>query len=470
MSIPIPWGQRGSGHHATRVYVFFIALLLLPISARGAGTDRTLEGEERPYGFYGDIRYRYESRDNFSDKYYGSRPAEGAAHDAFLLQRLQIGMRYKVSRHLELALGMRDARVWDLDVPDEAYYNKSFGMINHPHKGYTEPYETYLKFNGLWGRDVTCVAGRQTICYGDNRIFGPGDWGNTGRYQWDALRLSWKNGPHFLDALWGAYIIREPEELSLNHRHDGYGAAIYGHYEAAGALILEPFLASKYDRHETFKGESGTGDRESWFSGVRLYGSLANGTYYDVTGVLERGTYGADQIRAYGYHIKGGWKVKSLPWSPDVSAEYSYASGDDDPTDGTRKTFAGVFGARDTMYGRVNLFDWENLGDAQANLMVFPRKGLSFLAEFHKFWLAEEKDSWSLNRKLYRDRTGRSGDEVGRELDLIATYDFKPGMTTMDDKIKIMVGACRFWPDTFAKQVADDEAADWIFVQMNYCL
>ncbi len=33
-------------------------------------------------------------------------------------------------------------------------------------------------------------AGRQSVSYADNRVFGPGNWGNVGRYWWDVVKLT----------------------------------------------------------------------------------------------------------------------------------------------------------------------------------------------------------------------------------------------------------------------------------------
>ncbi len=43
------------------------------------------------------------------------------------------------------------------------------------------------------------------------------------------------------------------------------------------------------------------------------------------------------------------------------------------------------------MYGRMNLFQWKNIRDAQVNLEATPRKDIPIEAEYHKFWLAEKR-------------------------------------------------------------------------------
>jgi hypothetical protein len=82
-------------------------------------------------------------------------------------------------------------------------------------------------------------------------------------------------------------------------------------------------------------------------------------------------------------------------------------------------------------------------------------------AGFHRFLLAEKADAWYLNPKAYRDPTGGSGDEVGRELDIITTW--KPSPNNV-----FMAGYGHFWPDEFARKMATDTEADWVFLQWEY--
>jgi len=166
--------------------------------------------------------------------------------------------------------------------------------------------------------------------------------------------------------------------------------------------------------------------------------------------------------------VKSGWKFAELPGKPELSFEYSYASGDGDPEDGRRKTFSGVFGSRDKMYGRINLFDWRNLKNSQFNLEISPLPKLSLLAEFHDFKLAEKRDGWSLNPSLYRDPSGAAGDEVGRELDLIATWETSITGKAFAGRLTVQLGACRFWAGNFAQKVAADKNANWFFCQLQY--
>ena len=417
---------------------------------------------------FADLRYRYEFQHNFNKKFYGSDPAEGKADDGFLLQRIRIGFKWEPTENFQLSMGIQDSRAFGQALPDDIFYKKSLGLQHNPYKDYFEPFNTYIFFKKILGLNLSLKAGRQLIYYGDKRVFGPGQWGNTGRYQWDAVKVSYKFGKNFIDCFWGANMVHDPDELSWLHRHYYYGAAIYSHLEAGPHLGIEPFFVAKYDPKDNYSGESGIGDFNAFFPGIRVFGRYWDNLFYNMTYVHNWGNYGSDPINAFGYHVLLGYDLPKDLLNPTATVEYSYASGDSDPYDGKRGTFNGVFGSRDKMYGRINFFDWSNLKDAQLNLELRPMKTAYIKIELHKFWLAEKKDGWSMNPKLYRDKTGNSGDEVGREIDLILRYSLKQIMNIPWGDVKLMLGYSHFWPDEFADTVADTVEADWFFFQIRY--
>lgn len=415
--------------------------------------------------FGGAIRFRYEFQDNFSQKYYGNNPARGSSDDGFLLGRFRAGLDYRPSQKIHLSLWMQNSEVWDIALPDSAFYTATFAKEHNPNKDRWEFWDTYLEVKELFGLPLTVKGGRQRIFYGDNRIFGPGEWGNDGRWIWDAAKVSYSFSGGFLDAYYGRTQLHEPGEFSLNHRHGFESFGIYGHVELPErfiSLAVEPFFITKVDDHDRYTGGDGAkGDLDSYYLGLRSCMKAYKGFDYDLTFISQQGDFSGDDIEAYGYHILLGYQFTGLFFKPRVSIEYSYASGDDDRPDDEYETFDGAFGARDKLYGRLNLFYWQNLKDAQINLEVKPRKWIYIKVELHKFWLAERNDAWYLNKRLYRDPSGNSGNQLGREFDIVARLDFPKSN-------QIQLGYGHFWPDEFVKKQASSKEADWIFLQWVY--
>ena len=438
--------------------------LFIPLTSDTLFAVQAVEEPPAELTFGLNLRARYEFQDNFNQKYYGDHPAQGEANDGYLLGRLRAGLDWRPTDNIHLALWGQHADAWDYELPDEAFYNKTFKRINHPQKDRWELYETYLEVKELLAPGFAIKAGRQKIYYGDKRVFGPGEWGNSGRWIWDAVKLSWSFQRGFVDMFYGRTMLHQINQFSLDHRHGYDSIGLYAHFDLLqkpAKVILEPMLFTKTDNHDNYAGEvdKTPGDLEAWYVGARLH-AAAKGTEFGGTFLQEKGDFASDSIDAYGYHVMLAHTFP-VAWTPKLGVAYSYASGDSDPTDGENETFDGAFGAKDKMYGRMNLFCWSNLRDLEANLTLKPRPGVSITAEVHQFKLAESRDAWYLNKSLYRDKSGQSGDEVGKEFDIVAAWK-------VNDDHKLMTGFGHFWPDEFAENLASDKQANWVFFQWEY--
>jgi len=387
--------------------------------------------------FNTELRARYEFQNSFNQKFYGDNPGQGKANDGFLLGRLRAGLDWYPTDKIHVALWGQHAEAWDYALSDDDFYNSTFERINHPQKDRLELYETYVEVKDILNTGVGIKTGRQKIAYGDNRVFGPGEWGNSGRWIWDAAKLSWVFDRGFVDFFYGQTMLHEVNQFSLNHRHGYESFALYSHFELLQKplkLVFEPMVFTKKDDHANYAGEvDKTPDNlDSWYVGAHLVASM-HGWELEGTYLKEEGTFAKDDIDAYGYHAMLAYTFPTT-WKPRF---------------------------KDKMYGRMNLFSWSNLQDYEASVTIKPRKWLSVKGEVHQFKLADRHDGWSLNRKAYRDKTGRSGNDVGKEIDVLATIKYFKNHT-------IMTGLGHFWPDEFAENVASDKQATWFFLQWEY--
>nr|HDN01057.1 hypothetical protein [Deltaproteobacteria bacterium] len=187
-----------------------------------------------------DIRYRWEYKNNFNQKYYGENPPEGDSYDGSLLQRIRLTFDFNPHKNVHISAGLQDSRAYDAALPDDAFHNSRLGLEHNPNKDNWELFDTYLELKNLFGQELRLKGGRQIIAYGDKRVFGPGEWGNTGRYIWDAVKLSYRFGENSVDTFYGRNIIHEPGRFSLDHRHFFEGCAVYSHL-----LIPWSFLARR---------------------------------------------------------------------------------------------------------------------------------------------------------------------------------------------------------------------------------
>ncbi|MGQ9472418.1 MAG: alginate export family protein, partial [Candidatus Aminicenantales bacterium] len=121
------------------------------------------------------LRLRGELDHNFNIRSYGP-----GASDNFLLSRARFEFTLTPISFLSFHVQIQDAEVLGSRFSDADFSGK-----NNPYHDPFDLNQLYLDFQP--NQAFFLRAGRQSVSLGDNRVFGPGEWGNTGRYAWDAL-------------------------------------------------------------------------------------------------------------------------------------------------------------------------------------------------------------------------------------------------------------------------------------------
>lgn len=405
----------------------------------------------------GELRVRFESFDNMNEKYFGKNPKLGASEDSYLMTRLRLGVNYKIDDHWQAKLSMQDSRVLGWGFENSDWYNKEFAQEHNTQVDEFELYQTYLEYKN---EGTTITMGRQNIMYGDNRVFGPGEWKNSGKWVWDAMKVSFKEDQNFLDFFYGKTMLHDADAFSLNHRHGYLGAGMYGHYTYHNTGAVEPILVYKENKTANDKYNI----LESYYAGARAYDTNFNNFFYDLLYVKSFGDYtnvdlSRSTIDGVGYHIETGYNVK--PLKTKIGAGYTYASGDN-PNTKANENFDAVFGASDLYYGRLNLMQWSNLKDQEVFAIYQPNQKTKIKAEYHKFYADEPSNKW-----LSYEIASMQNDHYGDELDIIGTYDYSKD-------ISYLLGAGYFISGDYIKEASSknvnitDDNAVGVFVQMNY--
>ncbi|VBB45461.1 conserved hypothetical protein [uncultured Desulfatiglans sp.] len=443
--------SRTAGVLIIFLVLWSFGLLTVHREAKADWLDDRLKGIELGPGkldLSANVRFRYEYMDQFNIQTYGT-----GRDDEVLLTRVRINLGYRLPQKAMFFVQLQDARFFlsDLDKDD---FGRSCPYLNE-----LDLRQAFMEWREIGKSPLGFKVGRQAIKYGDNRIFGPGDWGNVGRYTWDAGKLLWQSKSVDVDVFAGERIFYLKDEFDDEHYpYKAYAA--YAQIKAVPDNKLDLFYVVKYDSDETTKGESGLGDLL-----VQTVGFYAKGKWnrldYASTFAYQFGDYGQDSVRAFGFNVEGGYTFPA-PWKPRLAAALSYASGDDDPKDGRHGTFDGVFGAIDLYYGRMNLFSWMNLVDLQVGVGVKPAEKMKLSLDYHHFRLAEDRDAWyyCTGKKMRWDPTGSSGSELGDEIDLIWKYQVCP-------RIGLMAGCAGFYPGEFVEKTGSHEDAYWAFGQIE---
>jgi hypothetical protein len=277
-----------------------------------------------------------------------------------------------------------------------------------------------LKHEGTWG--VQAKAGRQEMAFGAERLIGPADWGMSRTF--DAVDVTLSHGSSRLDLFGGSAVQID------NTRFDRHkpGEHFYGAYASIGGLVsgmtVEPYVLFK--RNVLIKSENGTlGDALVTSPGLRLAGKTPGRIDYAIETILQRGSYSADQVVAFGQTSTLGWTVTKSPLKPRVSAEYSYASGDNAQKDGYRKTFDQFYPSNHGYYGMIDQFGWKNLKNARVGFDCTPTKKLKVRVDFNDFALASTADSLygSSGSAVVTNRKATSG-HIGDEINAVALYQW----------------------------------------------
>ncbi len=152
-----------------------------------------------------------------------------------------------------------------------------------------------------------------------------------------------------------------------------------------------------------------------------------------------------------------------VPQRPRVALQYNYASGDDDPTDHSYKTFDQLYGCVHGKYGLMDFFCWQNMHDIYLYSDSSLIKSLRMLLGVHAFWLDETKDIWyNCYKKTQRhDTTGNASSYAGTEIDLLLTYSFLTNF-----KIKAFYG--HFFAGSYIRDTGKSNDADYTYFQLEY--
>ena len=401
--------------------------------------------------FSGNIRLRYEYQSGFDVRRYTPETS-----DQFLLERIMFDLNLRLDTSRRFFLQFRDAHALGSHLGRESFSN------SNPMEDLWDIRQAYFEWRQMGFQNLSLKLGRQQISYGDQRIFGPGLWGNTGRYAWDAALVRLDTKPLWLEA-WAGRPIKNRPEVWPNRAFKAPTAFVL--YSGIKGLPcrLDVFYTAKYDRRWQTQGELGKGDILSHSMGFQLQKAPGKGLDYGAAFIGQAGRYGSDKIHAFGANSSVGvtipWK-----WRPRLAGQFTWGSGDRDPGDGIHGTFDGVFGGADiNFYGDLNLFFWANLRDYEWDLHFSPISGWKVFVEHHYFTLDRARDAWYTTglAVLRRDPQGRSGKDLGHEINLRLSLQ-------LGKNLQLFTGWGRFLPGAFVKATGAANSASGYFLQASY--
>jgi len=394
------------------------------------------------------LRLRGELQENLDVRRYGT-----GARDLLLLERVRLEFGASLNDGPQLFVQWQDAHELGCDLTAKDFPGGS------PYDNHFDLRQAFLAWPRIGGTPLGVKLGRQAIAFADNRLMGPGEWGNVGRYTWDAAVLTWRSAPVDVDAFYARRVRHDPAAFDRHH----FDEDVLGLYSTlpAGSFRLHLFYFLRMSSAQA-EGAPATGLSHRHAPGISLEGEPGPGLDVALGLIPQLGRWASRDVFAWGAYLVLGYTAQ-LPWRPRVGLHYAYGSGDAAPADDTTRTFDGLFGAVDVYYGRMNLCAWMNLHDAQLALSAKPSGVLRLSLDYHLLLLAEERDAWyaTSGRAQRHDPTGSAGRLVGQELDLLVAVK-------ATQHAELQAGYALFVPGEFVRETGDAGLAHWGFLQANY--
>jgi hypothetical protein len=200
-------------------------------------------------------------------------------------------------------------------------------------------------------------------------------------------------------------------------------------------------------------GELETRDRDLTAAGFRFFRNPAAGRWdFETENIWQSGharatTNPADlrnlDVDAHFHHLQIGYSLERT-WSPRVTVEYEYASGDADPADGRWQRFDPLFANRRIDLGPTNIYNAlgrENIDTLGVRLSIAPNPRADAFAIYRIVRLAEARDVFATTG--IQDASGAAGRDGGRQLDIRFRRRFREGVIRLD------AGASFLWEGKF---------------------
>ncbi|XBQ15442.1 MAG: alginate export family protein [Oceanicaulis sp.] len=224
-------------------------------------------------------------------------------------------------------------------------------------------------------------------------------------------------------------------------------------------------LFSGVDGEVYLFGLNEDGGDDLYTLGGRLERGAEAGAFdFDLELMWQTGETGAGlDVSAANLHAEAGYSFAGA-WSPRLSAQLIYATGDENPADAEFNRFDRLYGLRRGQLGQTGIMgplDIENIVALGGRLEV-ARGPVTAHVLLQTVSLASDTDRW--RRAGLRDVTGGSGDHVGEVIDTRLRWWIAP------DRLRLEAGAAVLFKGEFAKTAPgapDDDTPVYSYLMLT---
>lgn len=380
----------------------------------------------------GQLRLRTEYR---TVNLYGAENPKDTDED-FTILRTRVNFDARLLDHVRAFVEIQDSRV----------FGEELGVLNDLEG--VDLHQGFVDFEHLFGSDFTFRAGRFELSLWNQRLISPLDWHPVSR-SWDGILIFGKAGDWHL---WGGFhAIAEDPVVDSDKDTDLYWvSATYAgvpDHEFGGAF---------------FWLHTNTGSADFSFGTATLHaqGKFGSGFDYSADGVIQFGDNEERDVHAHAWAATFGYTFAG-DWKPRLGLEWTFATGDKDPTDDEFETFNPLFPFGHFYQGYLDIFAWINGHDLAAHFECRPAADWWAEIAFHAFLLDSTNDSW-FNAGGLPIRTSLVADhhEVGYELDLSFKHWLSPD-------VWFWFGYSHFFAGDYVEDTGKSPDTDWLWLQLT---
>lgn len=318
--------------------------------------------------------------------------------------------------------------------------------------------------------------GRQELIYGSQRLISTLDWANT-RRTFQGIKSFWSNEKWDVDAFWVRPMKTEKGEFdNWDKERDFFG--LWSTYKHDKDHLLDLYFLSLNDSRainparsnvsagNVLRGVAAGGNAMQGDSHIHTLGGRIVGDYnrilYEIEGMYQFGEWANLDVSAFAVATGVGYDFQ-MPLNPILWLRYDFASGDGDPNDGNANTFNHLFPFGHYYLGYIDLIGRQNIHDFNAQLTLHPKRWVTVLAQYHRYYLANKRD-FLYNAggvALLGDNTGQSGSHVGDGMDFLINLH----LARHHD---VLVGYSKLFSGNFIENQRPGINSDLFYVQYNF--
>lgn len=380
--------------------------------------------------------------------------AAGINNDYHLLRtRLHADLWYQ--DQFRLFAEMLDARALGLDLSALAIDKNHTDMLN---------LFADVKLGQFMDGPAYLRVGRQELLYGSQRLISTLDWANT-RWTFQGVKTFWQTPAFNLDAFWVRPMVTEPNQFD-NWDKDRNFVGLWGTYKAIPGQVLDLYYLSLIDNRNVSPANITQGNVLQGDSVLHTIGARWVGDYerilYELEGMYQFGKRSHLDISAFSIASGVGYQLP-LPMNPQFWLRYDFASGDKNHRDGRSNTFNQLFPFGHYYFGYIDQVGRQNIHDFNAQFTLHPQPWVTFLGQYHRFYLANKRDYLynAAGAGTIRDITGQSGRHVGDEIDFTINFH----LSRHQD---VLLGYSKLFTGEFLKNTRPGVSPDLFYAQYNF--